>query len=233
MTDHAPQPAPRRILVVEDDPAITTGLSINMRYEGFAVEVARDGRSGLDKALKGGHDLIILDVMMPELNGFEVLTAIRKAGLATRVLMLSAKGSEKDKVMGLQLGADDYMSKPFGLEELLARVNALLRRPAQNAPRLSTFGNVQVDLDGGKVTRNSVAVTLSPTEMSLLQCLLERPGRVQDRETLLRRAWGNDYDGTARTVDNFIRALRSKLEDDPENPRHIITVRGMGYRFDV
>lgn len=226
-------PTAKRILVAEDDPAITTGLSINLRYEGFLVDVARDGRTGLEKALHGGYDLVVLDVMMPELNGFEVLRELRAAGVGTRVLMLSAKGAEADKVMGLQLGADDYMSKPFGLSELLARVQALLRRPAPAPRRLHAFGSVVVDLEAGKVTRAGAEVAVTSTELALLQCLMERPGRVQDRESLLRRAWGADYDGTARTVDNFIRALRSKLEDDPETPRYIVTVRGMGYRFDA
>ncbi|MBI5495931.1 MAG: response regulator transcription factor [Deltaproteobacteria bacterium] len=222
----------RRILIVEDDAAITTGLSINLRYEGYHVDIARDGRTGLDRALNGGYDLVILDVMMPELNGFEVLRGMRAAGARTRVLMLSAKGSEADKVMGLQLGADDYMSKPFGLQELLARVGALMRRPADEPRRLHAFGDVVVDLAAGKVTRGGEPVNVTSTELALLQCLMERPGRVQDRESLLRRAWGADYEGTARTVDNFVRALRTKLEADPENPRYIVTVRGMGYRFE-
>ncbi|MEW5849924.1 MAG: response regulator transcription factor [Myxococcota bacterium] len=223
---------PKQILVVEDDASIVTGLSLNLRYEGYVVEVARDGRVGLEKALRGNHDLIILDVMLPEVNGFELLKTLRQSGKSTRVLMLSAKGTEADKVTGLQTGADDYLSKPFGLQELLARVAALLRRPAAPGPSLVRFGKVEADFSGGRVTRNGEAVPLTSTELALLRCLVERPGRVQSREHLLRAAWGDDYEGTTRTVDNFIRALRLKLEDDPEAPKHLMTVRGMGYRFD-
>lgn len=226
--------AVRRILVVEDDPAIVTGLSINLRYEGYRVESARDGRSGLQMGLQGGYDLIILDVMMPEMNGYEVLRELRSKGVDARVLMLSAKGAESDKVNGLNLGADDYVSKPFGLPELLARVNALLRRPAEtHAVKMHRFGKVEVDLTAGRVLKGGEPVAVTSTELALLRTLLDRPGRVQSREALLNQAWGAEYEGTARTVDNFIRALRAKLEDDPENPRHIVTVRGLGYRLDV
>lgn len=223
----------KKILVVEDDAAILTGLAINLRYEGYRVDTARDGRAGLDAALHGGYDLIILDVMMPELNGFEVLKELRARRLDTRVLMLSAKGAETDKVMGLNLGADDYMGKPFGLPEVLARVGALLRRPADVGTRIHRFGDVEVDLGAGRVTKGGTPVLVTTTELALLRCLVERPGRVQSRETLLSQAWGSHYEGTARTVDNFIRALRSKLENDAENPKHILTVRGLGYRFDA
>jgi len=232
MNDEPPEER-RSILVVEDDPAITTGLALNLRYEGYHVDVARDGRSGLQKALQGGHQLIILDVMLPELNGFEVLKELRERNMNTRVMMLSAKSAEADKVMGLRLGADDYLSKPFGLQELLARVAAILRRPVDKPRRVHTFGDVEIDLDAGRVTRAGHGVPTTSTELALLRVLIERPGRAQSRDALLRDAWGDDYDGTARTVDNFIRSLRTKLEVDPEHPKHIVTVRGLGYRFDA
>lgn len=225
--------AGRRILVVEDDRTLVTGLAMNLRYDGYAVEVARDGRAGLERALAGGFDLVILDVMLPGLNGFEVLRGLRDKGALTRVLMLSAKTGEADKVLGLQLGADDYVSKPFSLKELLARVAALLRRPADSGRLLVRFADVEADLTAGRVSRRGQPVPMTPREFALLRCLLARPGRVQSRDALLHAAWGEDYEGTARTVDNFIRALRAKLEDDPEQPRHITTVRGLGYRFDA
>lgn len=223
----------KRILVIEDDRALATGLSINLRYDGYTVDVARDGSAGLERALLGAYDLIILDIMLPELNGFEVLRTLRERGLGTRVLLLSAKTTEEDKVMGLGLGADDYVSKPFSLKELVARVAALLRRPADPGRMLIRFGSVEADLTAGKVTRGGEQVPMTPTELALLRCLMSRPGRVQSREALLHAAWGLDYEGTARTVDNFIRALRTKLEEDPEKPRYICTVRGLGYRFDA
>ena len=225
---------PRRILVVEDDLAILTGLSMNLKFEGYEVLQAQDGRQGLARALDESPDLLVLDVMMPELNGFEVLKELRQRGRDTPVVVLSAKGSEMDKILGLNLGADDYVAKPFGLQELLARIKAVLRRryPAAGQPPPLAFADVQVDMAAKTVTRGGKPVELTAQEFKLLAHFLAHPGRTFSREELLSAAWGYDYEGSARTVDNFMRQLRLKLEMDPEQPRHFLTVRGLGYRFD-
>jgi DNA-binding response OmpR family regulator len=225
---------PRRILVVEDDLAILTGLSMNLRFEGYEVLQAQDGRQGLARALDEAPDLMVLDVMLPELNGFEVLKELRQRGRDTPVVVLSAKGAEMDKILGLNLGADDYVVKPFGLQELLARIKAVLRRryPAVGAPPPLTFGDVLVDPAAKTVTRAGQPVEFTAQEFKLLAHFLAHPGRTFSREELLSAAWGYDYVGSARTVDNFMRQLRLKLEPDPEDPRHFLTVRGLGYRFD-
>jgi DNA-binding response OmpR family regulator len=221
-----------RILIVEDDPSIAAGLRMNLRHEGFVIELAHDGRRGLELALQEQPDLILLDVMMPEMNGYEVLRELRRRGVNAGVIMLTAKGLEEDKVMGLQLGADDYVQKPFGLPELIARVHAVLRRRQEALPDLVNFSDVTVDRRARLVMRSDEFVELSPRELSLLFAFLDNPGRALKREHLLDQAWGLNYEGTARTVDNFVVSLRKKLEEDPENPRHFVTVRGIGYRFD-
>jgi two-component system, OmpR family, alkaline phosphatase synthesis response regulator PhoP len=218
-----------QIVIVEEDRPIATGLAMNLRYEGHEVKVGHDGPEGLRLALEPGVSLVVLDVMLPGLNGFEVLREIRRRNSRLPVLMLSAKGAEEDKVSGLDLGADDYVSKPFALGELLARVKALLRRA--RAPRTVTFGEVEVNLDSQSVCRRGEPVTFTPQEFRLLRAFIESEGRALSREQLLDLAWGMDYEGTARTVDTFIRQLRVKLEVDPEDPRHVQTVRGHGYRF--
>lgn len=220
-----------RILIVEDDPSILHGLSHNLRFEGYEVSIARDGEEGLALALEHAPDLVILDVMLPKKNGYEVLKELR-ARSACAVLMLSAKGAETDKVLGLDLGADDYVSKPFGLAELLARVKAVLRRKAGEAIREIRFGDITFHLDAQVVERGGVPVELTPQEIRLLSFFLEREGRTLSRDTILNGAWGRGYVGTDRTVDNFVRSLRVKLEADPEDPRHFLTVRGFGYRFE-
>ena len=224
---------PRRILVIEDDLAILTGLSMNLRFEGYEVLQAQDGRQGLARALDEAPDLLVLDVMLPELNGFEVLRELRQRGRDTPVVVLSAKGAEPDKILGLNLGADDYVVKPFGLQELLARIKAVLRRrypPTGQAP--VAFGDVRVDLGAKTVTRGGQPVEFTAQEFKLLAHFLAHPGRTFSREELLGGAWGYDYEGSARTVDNFMRQLRLKLEPDAEAPRHFLTVRGLGYRFE-
>lgn len=224
---------PRRILVVEDDLSILTGLSMNLKFEGYEVLQAQDGRTGLARALDERPDLVVLDLMLPELNGFEVIKELRQRGRDTPVVVLSAKGTEMDKILGLNLGADDYVVKPFGLQELLARIKAVLRRrfPPAGAPPL-TFGDVKVDLAARTVTRGDQPVELTAQEFKLLAHFLAHPGRTFTREELLSAAWGFDYEGSARTVDNFMRQLRLKFEPEPENPRHFLTLRGLGYRFD-
>ena len=221
-----------RILVVEDDLSILTGLSMNLRFEGYDVLQAQDGRTGLQKAVDERPDLLVLDVMLPELNGYELVRELRRRGQATPVVMLSARGQEQDKTLGLDLGADDYVVKPFGLSELLSRIKAVLRR-RQREPELLRFSDVAVDLVSRTVTRGGQPVELTAQEFKLLAHLVAHPGRTYSREELLEGAWGFDYEGTARTVDNFMRQLRLKLEDDPESPRHFVTVRGLGYRFDA
>ncbi len=226
--------ANRTILVIEDDPSITMGLELNLRAEGFQVILAHDGQEGLVKAREDGIDLVILDVMLPGLNGFEVLRALRRSGHNVPVLMLSARGAEIDKVMGLELGAEDYVTKPFGVAELMARVRAVLRRDAKaRAPRDMVFraGVLEIDPATREVTRAGERVELTATEFDVLLCLIEAKGRVLSREQIQARVWGPDHHGTTRTVDNFLLQLRAKLEEDPTEPRHLVTVRGVGYRF--
>ncbi|HYO57974.1 response regulator transcription factor [Archangium sp.] len=225
---------PTRILVVEDDLAILTGLSMNLKFEGYEVLQAQDGRQGLARALDESPDLVVLDVMLPELNGFEVVKELRERGRDIPVVVLSAKSAETDKILGLNLGADDYVVKPFGLQELLARIKAVLRRryPTTGQPPPVGFGDVQVDLSAKTVTRGGRLVELTAQEFKLLAHFLAHPGRTFSREELLSAAWGYGYEGSARTVDNFMRQLRLKLEPDPEQPRHFLTVRGLGYRFE-
>lgn len=223
-----------RILVVEDDLAILTGLSMNLRFEGYEVLQAQDGRNGLARALDEEPDLLVLDVMLPELNGFEVLRELRARGRQTPVVMLTAKGQEPDKILGLNLGADDYVVKPFGLQELLARIKAVLRRrfPGLGASTALTFGATTVDLAAKTVTRAGAPVELTAQEFKLLAHFLTHAGRTFSREELLSAAWGYHYEGSARTVDNFMRQLRLKFEEDAESPTHFLTVRGLGYRFE-
>ncbi|MBZ4400267.1 response regulator transcription factor [Myxococcus sp. MISCRS1] len=224
----------RRILVVEDDLSILTGLSMNLRFEGYEVLQAQDGRTGLQRALDDNPDLMVLDLMLPELNGFELLKELRQRGRDTPVVVLSAKGMETDKILGLNLGADDYVVKPFGLQELLARIKAVLRRryPTPGGAPPVTFGDVSVDMNARTVARGGAAVELTAQEFKLLAHFLAHPERTFTREELLSGAWGYHYEGSARTVDNFMRQLRLKFEPNPEEPRHFVTVRGLGYRFE-
>ncbi|MCP4502618.1 MAG: response regulator transcription factor [Deltaproteobacteria bacterium] len=220
-----------RLLIVEDDASIAAGLRMNLRHEGFEVHVATDGEAGLRAALDETPDLVLLDVMLPEMNGFEVLRELRRRGSRAGIIMLTAKGQEEDKVLGLDLGADDYVQKPFGLQELIARIHAVLRRQREAFPEVITFGNVVVDRRSRQVTRAGDPVVLSPREMGLLLFLVGHPNRALSRDALLEGAWGLDYEGTARTVDNFVVSLRKKLEENPESPAYLQTVRGLGYRF--
>ena len=207
-----------KLLVIEDDRAIALGLRLNLRKEGHEVRMAQDGETGLRMALEPDVDLIVLDVMLPNRNGYDVLRELRRQGAQVPVLMLTAKGMEGDKILGLKLGADDYLAKPFGLGELLARVEALLRRrpPPAEKSSVSPFGPVEV----------------SPQEFKVLRLFLQSGGRALSRDDILARCWGAEYEGTPRTVDNFVRSLRVKLEENAEEPRHFLTVRGHGYRFE-
>jgi DNA-binding response OmpR family regulator len=225
----------RRVLVVEDDASIMLGLRINLEAEGYVVLEAEDGERGLEIARTGEPDLVILDVMLPKMNGFQVLQAIRREGLMMPIVVLSARTGEMDKVTGLELGAEDYVAKPFSLAELLARVRAALRRGPRppEAPRsVHVFGDVRLDIAARTVTRGGAPVEMTATEFDLLLCLVEARGVALSRDAIFARVWGPNHHGTPRTIDNFIQQLRAKLEPDAQRPRHLITVRGVGYRFD-
>jgi DNA-binding response OmpR family regulator len=226
----------RSILVVEDDPSIALGLRINLEGEGYEVLSAEDGERGLALAIERGPDVILLDVMLPKMNGLQVLQAIRERDLAMPIIMLSARTGEMDKVAGLELGAEDYVAKPFSLAELLARVRAALRRgprPAEApAPVVRVFGDVRVDLSARTVARGGAPLEITATEFDVLQCLVQARGIALSRDEIFTRVWGPNHHGTPRTIDNFIQQLRAKLETDPQKPRHLLTVRGIGYRFD-
>jgi DNA-binding response OmpR family regulator len=224
-------PEKQRILVVEDDLAILTGVSMNLKFEGYEVEQAQDGKTGLQKAIDLAPDLIVLDIMLPQMNGLEVMKELRSRGRETPVIVLSARGQEPDKILGLNLGADDYVVKPFGLQELLARIKAVLRRKSRDVEPV-VFGDVKVDLAARTVSRAGEPVSLTAQELKLLIHFASNPGRTFSRDELLAAAWGYGYEGTTRTVDNFVSQLRGRFEQDPDEPRHFVTVRGQGYRFD-
>lgn len=224
-----------KILLVEDEPGLVLTLTDRLRSEGFDVSTASDGKAGFDKALAGGFDLIVLDVMLPKKNGYDVCRDLRQKGVETPVLMLTAKGETIDKVLGLKLGADDYLTKPFEVIELLARVEALLRRsPARtngHASEAFRFGSVTIDFKRAEVTRDNRPVDLSAMEFKLLQHLVENRGVVHSRDQLLDAVWGYDAMPSTRTVDVHIAWLRQKLEANPKHPNFIQTVHGMGYKF--
>ena len=225
-----------KILVIEDDPSILRGLQLNLGMEGYLVRSAADGESGLALAKTEKPDLVVVDVMLPRLGGLDVVREIRRDDPDLPVLILSAKGQETDKVAGLQLGADDYIVKPFGLKELLARIDALLRRRrarGETGPgrALRRVGDVELDLDARKAKAGGRPLELTSREFDLLAFFVTHPDRVYSREQLMEAVWGSRYFGTARTVDNFIARLRAHIGDDAEHPRHLETVRGIGYRF--
>jgi two-component system, OmpR family, alkaline phosphatase synthesis response regulator PhoP len=225
-----------RILVIEDNKNLATGLRNNLEIEGHEVHVAADGTTGLSSAKTLSPDLIVLDLMLPGMDGYRVLRTLRDDGIDTPVLILSARGEETDKVLGFHLGADDYVAKPFGLLELLARVDALLRRAANSRAKSKlsapvTFGDVQVDPGTHTVRRGGEPVLLRPKEYDLLVALLQRRGQVASRAELLEEVWGYSGEVYSRTVDTHVAELRRKLEDNAAEPRHILTVRKTGYRI--
>ena len=226
-----------RILLIEDNDDLAFGLRNNLEIEGHDVEVANDGTKGLARARRSSADLIILDLMLPGMDGYRVLRTLREEGMDTPVLILSARGEETDKVLGFHLGADDYVAKPFGLLELLARVDALLRRAAGRVKNKLAgpvaFGDVQVDPGTHTVRRRGEAVTLRPKEYDLLIALLQRKGQVASRGELLEEVWGYSGEVYSRTVDTHVAELRRKLEENAAEPRHILTVRKTGYRIAV
>ncbi len=227
-----------RILVIEDNTDLAFGLRTTLEIEGYEVEVAEDGQVGLARAREATPDLIVLDLMLPKLDGYTVLREMRRSDLHMPVLILTARGEEADKVLGLDWGADDYVTKPFGTQELLARVRALLRRPqpqdldSRADERRERFGDVEVDPASHIVTRGGKPVSLTPKEFDLLLALIERRGAVATRLELLKEVWEYRADVMTRTVDIHIAELRRKLEQNPAKPRHILTVRKVGYRLE-
>jgi two-component system alkaline phosphatase synthesis response regulator PhoP len=224
----------RRILLVEDEPGLVLTLTDRLESEGYMVQVAQDGEMGQQKALEGAFDLIILDVMLPRKSGFDVCRDLRAQGLQTPVLMLTARGQVIDKVLGLKLGADDYLTKPFEVLELLARIEALLRRATvvqAASPGSYNFGDIKVDFRRAEVSRKDNEIELSALEFKLLQYLIEHRGMALSRDELLDEVWGYDATPTTRTVDVHIAWLRQKLETNPRKPQFILTVHGLGYKF--
>jgi DNA-binding response OmpR family regulator len=221
------------ILVVEDDPTLRMSLRRALRSAGYAVETAATGPEGLEAAVGQPIDLVLLDIMLPGMNGFEVCERIRREKAALPILLVTAKGEEEDKVRGLGLGADDYVVKPFGVAELLARVDAALRLPRLRRAELAVvrIGELEVDVRAHSLRRGGEELEVTALEMKLLRYLTEREGLLLSRQQIIDAVWGRDYYGTDRTVDNFVNRLRTKLELDPRAPRYLITVRGAGYRF--
>jgi DNA-binding response OmpR family regulator len=232
----ADPPLARTVLVVEDDASIALGLRINLEGEGYRVLVAEDGERGLELARGDSPDLIVLDVMLPQMNGLEVLQALRSEGRMMPIIILSARTGEMDKVTGLELGAEDYVAKPFSLAELLARIRAALRRPpviarSEGIPAVLRFSDVEMDIHARTVSRAGVPVEITATEFDVAMCLIEARGRAMPRDEIFQHVWGPNHHGTPRTIDNFIQQLRAKLEPDPVKPKYFLTVRAVGYRF--
>lgn len=221
----------RSILVVEDEPAIATGLKDDLELDGYHVDIAADGLAAMNAISRGTYDLILLDVMLPGKDGFTVCREARAAGVRTPIILLTARGEETDKIDGLNLGADDYVTKPFSPRELTARIQAVLRRgPA--ARTVHTFGDVTVDFTRGEATRAGRKVELTAIEFKLLCTFLDNSGQVLSLDRLIEMVWGKDVFLTDRVVYTHVNNLRSKIEENPPQPRHIVSIRGLGYRFD-
>ncbi len=220
-----------RVLLIEDEPALARGVSDLLKARGFDVEIAADGQQGLDAALSGRADLLLVDVMLPRVNGYEICRAVRSHGLDVPILMLTAKGQEDDIVLGLNLGADDYITKPFRAGELVARVRAFLRR-RHGAPPACRFGDCEIDLRARRVLRGGAVLDLTAKEFALLAYFASRPGCALSRDTILNAVWGSSIFVTPRSIDRCVATLRAKVEPDPHNPLFIQTVREIGYRFE-
>jgi DNA-binding response OmpR family regulator len=222
-----------KILIIEDEEAILMALEDNLKLEGYEVESAKDGEKGFSMAKESNFDLIILDIMLPRMDGFEVCKQLRQANITIPILMLTAKSQEIDKVLGLELGADDYVTKPFSPRELLARVKALLRRSKQVQKGIDVyaFGDVNVDFKKYEIKKGGRPVFLTALEFSLLHFLVQNKGQVVSRDTILDEVWGRDVYIQPRTVDKHIAELRKKIEENPSSPKYIIGVRGVGYKF--
>ncbi len=222
-----------KILIIEDEESILMALEDNLKLEGYVVSSAPDGEVGLSKVLENNYDLIILDIMLPKMNGFDVCKRIRQEGISTPILMLTAKSQEIDKVLGLELGADDYVTKPFSPRELLARVKALLRRakPQDQGIALFSFGDMEIDFKKYEIKKKGKQIYLTALEFALLHFLVKFDGKVVSRDAILDEVWGDDVFVQPRTVDKHISELRKKIEDNPANPRFIVGVRSIGYKF--
>jgi two-component system alkaline phosphatase synthesis response regulator PhoP len=223
----------QRVLIIEDEPDMVLGLKDNFEYEGYDVMVARDGREGLTRALAERPDVILLDIMLPKMSGLDVCRELRNQGLDTPVIMLTARGQEIDKVIGLEMGADDYVTKPFSIKELLARVRAQLRRATRQVAEVEsyTFGDIVLNFKRYEASRNGEALELSPREFELLKYFIQHRGETITRDQLLDDVWGYDNYPFTRTVDNHIAKLRQKVEAVPADPKYIITVHRVGYKF--
>jgi DNA-binding response OmpR family regulator len=226
----------KKILIVEDELNMINGLKDNLEFEGFEVDTAVEGNSGLEKILQNKYDLILLDVMLPGISGFDICKTVRKEGVNTPVILLTAKGEEIDKVLGLELGADDYITKPFSLRELLARIKAILRRPPNGKevvvePEFVTIGNIKVNFKNYVAMKEKNEIKMSYKEFEILHYMYMNAGKIIQRDDLMSDVWSIDYEVTTRTIDNFILKLRQKIEADPNNPKIILTVHGVGYKM--
>jgi DNA-binding response OmpR family regulator len=225
-----------KILIVEDEPNMRLGLKDNLEFEGYEVDFAEDGETGLKDILDGNYNLVLLDVMLPRMSGFDVCRNVRKKGNNVPIILLTAKGEEIDKVLGLELGADDYVTKPFGLRELLARIKAILRRnesssQSQQKNIFISIGRIEVNFSSYNALENGLAVQMSHKEFEILSYLWNNRNSTVSRDDLLNNVWGYDESPTTRTVDNFILKLRQKIEKDPDHPKIILTVHGIGYKL--
>jgi len=220
------------ILIIEDDPAMLRGLKDNFEFKGYSVLTAADGEEGLNAALDKKPDLILLDIMLPKINGYEVCRLIRQEHLDMPIIMLTAKGEESDIVLGLNLGADDYVTKPFSIKELLARAAAFLRRGKQTEQDVYDFADYRLDIPARKLTHKGQEIKLSPKEFGLLELFLRKPGRALTRDEILNSVWGYDSFTGQRSIDRFVTTLRNKIEPDPHNPTFIHTIREIGYKFE-
>jgi DNA-binding response OmpR family regulator len=220
------------ILIIEDDAAMLRGLKDNFEFKGYGVLTAADGEEGLNTALNKKPDLILLDIMLPKINGYEICRLIRKENLNMPIIMLTAKGEESDIILGLNLGADDYVTKPFSIKELLARVEAFLRRSRQTEQDVYEFGDYRLDIPARKLTCKGNEVKLSPKEFRLLEYFVKKPGRALTRDDILNMVWGYDSYIGSRSIDRFVTTLRNKIEPDPHNPTFIHTIREIGYKFE-
>lgn len=223
----------KTILIIEDDVSILRGLTDNLKFEGYEIQSADDGQEGLKLALAGSPDLILLDIMLPSINGYDVYRKVKEQKPGLPIIMLTARGKEVDKVAGLDLGADDYVTKPFSIPELMARIRAVLRRTTEMSSEQKTFsfGKVTIDFKKFETFINDKEIRLSTREYAIMKVFVSHAGEVIHRHTLLDTVWGYDTYPTTRTVDNYILDLRKKLEEDPSHPKHILSIRGAGYKF--